>query len=263
MITGKRNWGWVLTGSSRRLLFLVFGLVLLLVNTSVADLDEKEIEGLKIAALQRELMPAENTQLRGVFMTRNKKGQRQKIPFTMEVEVGADSWASNYRTYTNDGELLQELSILRAPGLPTRYLYSDHAGTPSSVKSVSRRNAVQTTFSGTDFTLSDLGMEFFYWPAQKALQVKTPRKKGFHCDVLESLNPDDDEKHFCRVISWIDKKSGALIYAEAFGENGKRTKVFEPGGARRVDGIWRVKKLTLRNLVRDSRTVIEFEYKKD
>lgn len=116
-------------------------------------------------------------------------------------------------------------------------------------------------FASSDFWLADLGLQFLHWPQQRIVQEARIRmRKGRPCRVLESRNPVAGAKGYVRVVSWIDRETGKPILAEAYGAEGKLMKEFEIGGVTRVNGVWQLKNLEMRNVVEDSVTVLEFQY---
>ena len=116
-------------------------------------------------------------------------------------------------------------------------------------------------FAGTDFWLTDLGLEFLHWPQQRLVKdAKITMRLGRPCKVLESTNPRPVEGVYGRVISWIDSELGNLIYAEAYDVQNKRYKVFSLNGFKKVNGRWQVKDMVLRDDKADSRTHLEFSF---
>ena len=104
------------------------------------------------------------------------------------------------------------------------------------------------SFAGSDFWLTDLGMEFLHWPEQRLVRdAKITMRLGRPCKVVESKNPRPAEGAYSRVVSWIDSELGNLIYAEAYDLQNKRYKVFSLKGFKKVNGRWQVKDMELRN----------------
>ena len=115
-------------------------------------------------------------------------------------------------------------------------------------------------FAVSDFSLCDLGLEFFHWPQQKIL------KKEFHrqcaCTVLESTNPNPTTNGYSRVVSWIDEESLGIVEAYAYDANGKKLKNFYPKNFEKVNGQYQVQSLIMENLQTGSRSQLEFDLKK-
>jgi hypothetical protein len=117
------------------------------------------------------------------------------------------------------------------------------------------------SLAGSDFWLSDLGMEFLHWPEQHFLRdAKITLRFGRPCKVLESINLQPSEGQYARVVSWIDSEMGSIIRAESWGADGKRFKTFELKHFVKVNGRWQVKDMEIQNERADSRTRLEFNF---
>ena len=114
----------------------------------------------------------------------------------------------------------------------------------------------EVPLAGSDFWLSELGLEFYHWPRQN--QLKTAMRRGQPCYVLESVNPDAKPGGAARVKTYIDTESGQPILAEAFGTNEKLLKEFSLGSIIKVNGRWQPKNLEISNPQKKSRTTLEF-----
>ena len=118
-----------------------------------------------------------------------------------------------------------------------------------------------TPFAGSDFWISDLGLEFFHWPDQKIIKKEFMRGRG--CMVLESTNPNPSPNGYSRVDSWIDEETLGIVHAEAYDANGKLLKIFDPKSFKKVNGQWELQDMEIRNVQTGSRTRIEFDLKAD
>jgi hypothetical protein len=122
---------------------------------------------------------------------------------------------------------------------------------------------INQAFASSDFSLADLGLEFFHWPDQKVLPKTTNLKRGRAYTLLESTNPDPGTNGYSRVVSWIDQETGGILEADAYDAQGKLLKVFEPKSFKKVNGHWELQEMEIRNVQTDSRTRLEFDLKKD
>ena len=118
-------------------------------------------------------------------------------------------------------------------------------------------NEANLALAGSDFWLSDLGLEFFHWPQQRLL--KKQLKRGQSCNVLESVNPHPTTNGYSRVVSWIDIDSGGIVHAEAYDQGKKLLKEFAPKEFKKVNGRWELSEMEIRNVKTGSRTRLEFE----
>lgn len=116
------------------------------------------------------------------------------------------------------------------------------------------------SFAGSDFTVADLGLEFFHWPQQKVLKKEIHRSCA--CTVLESTNPNPSTNGYSRVVSWVDTESLGIVEAYAYGVNGKKLKNFYPKDIKKVNGQWQVQTLVMENLQTGSKSRLEFDLKK-
>jgi hypothetical protein len=134
-------------------------------------------------------------------------------------------------------------------------------GNPGSHWTKTKSDVVaRFAFAGSDFKVTDLGLEFFHWPAQKVL--KHEMKRGQACKVLESTNPEPSTNDYSRVVSWIDNDSGGIVHAEAFDAKGKLLKEFAPKEFKKVNGQWQLQEMEIRNVQTGSRTRMEFNLEK-
>ena len=76
---------------------------------------------------------------------------------------------------------------------------------------------------------------------------------------MESINPNPATNAYSKVISWIDRESHGIVYAEAYDAGGKLLKEFEPRRFRKVEGQWQLQEMEIRNVQTGSRTRIEFD----
>ena len=116
-------------------------------------------------------------------------------------------------------------------------------------------------FAGSDFWLADLGLEFLHWPQQRVL--KKQMRKGLSCDVLQSINPQAGPGGYSRVLSWIAinrPEDIVIVHAEAYDAQNKLLKEFDPKKVEKVNGLWQLEEMEIRNQPTGSPTKIEFNY---
>jgi hypothetical protein len=113
----------------------------------------------------------------------------------------------------------------------------------------------------SDFWIVDLGLDFLHWPDQRIFQSKIKRRKGVACKLLESSRPTRSLSGYYKVRSWISIENGGIVYAEAFDINDRKMKVFEVAGVEKIEGVWYLKGLRIRNLRDKSMSVLEFDNK--
>jgi len=236
--------------------------ILLLSSTAFAQLDrvlprsEQAEAGQALAEKWRDAVPPENAEYKGALKIRATNGHTETIPLTFRIVTGATNWQTVYEAVATVKTPTQKLTIIHTPGQPNQYLFVDGAnGQP--VRLTTDQTAVP--FAGSDFWLSDLGLEFFHWPTQRL--IKTEMRKGQVTKVLESVNPQPTG--YARVVTWLDKESGAPILAEAYGRNDKLLKEFSIKSVRKVKGQYQLQEMQIRNAQTNSRTRIEYGFEKD
>jgi hypothetical protein len=245
---------------------LLAALVLFFAVSAAAQtntLSDAEIQGRKLAQQLCDARPTENFTNTGVLQIRNANGNRTNLAFLGQVTVTETGWQNFYRvTFSqkigeNDSTCL---FIDHSPAKPNQYTFTD-AGACLPVPLNS--DGVAIPFANSDFWLCDLGLEFFYWPAQKILPKTTNLMRGRDYTLLESTNPNPSTNGYSRVVSWIDKETGGILEAEAYDAQGKLLKVFEPKSFKKINGQWELQEMEIHNVQTGSRTRLEFDLKKD
>jgi hypothetical protein len=236
-------------------------------------LSNAEIQGQELAQeIQGRLAqpPAGNfTTNTGVLRIRGDHDLRQEVAITCVTSFTGTNWQAVYRTsWTNR---MESLLIIHDAGGQTRYYCRTNDVVPilgTLMPENLFRNQprllsgveIEAPFAGSDFWISDLGLEFIYWPGQKVIKRETHRSCG--CTVLESTNPDPAPNSYARVVSWIDNDTLGIVEAYAYDANGKKLKDFYPKDFKKVDGRWQVQTLVMENVQTGSRSRLEFDLKK-
>jgi hypothetical protein len=220
-------------------------------------------EGQSLAAELQSLRPETNLVVRGMIRVRDGSGNRKAFPFRLQITLEEKRWTSVYEAQRPDGSTLERLAIVHEAGRANRYSLSRRDRPDGALHDAVPVTGGQlmTPFAETDFWLADLGRDFVFWPEQRIVEeAKIRMRKSRPCRVLESRNPGTGATGYTRVRSWIDRESGGVILAEAFGPDDKLMKEFEVGGVTRVNGRYELKKLEMRDARTDSKTVFEFHY---
>ena len=243
----------------RRLLALIT--ILFTIPASAQTLSEPAT-GEELAAQLRAMQPGENSEISGVLKIRSS-GHREDIPVVCKIVTNGNSWDLIYETRATTNSGAEKLVVTHSLDSPNKYLYA-RAKTPSAplpeLKSLASGDA-SIPLAGSDFWLSELGLDFFHWPQQKKL--KGEMRLGQPCYVLESGNPDAPV--VVRVKSYIDKESGGPLIAEAFDGKGKMVKEFSLSGSsfKKINGRWQLRKMRITSPRNDSETTLEFALPKD
>jgi hypothetical protein len=217
-------------------------------------------EGQALAAELRTEQPTEALTTAGLLRVRDPNGKwGEAIPVRLEITPGTGYWQTRYLALTTNQVPFETLIVTRSDGAPTRY---DHTragepGRPTGAAVTLTGDAAAIPFAGSEFWLSDLGLEFLHWPQQRVLRHEM--RKGRSCKVLESLNSSSSATNYARVLSWIDIEHRGILRAEAYDRDRRLLKEFSIGSFKKVDGRWQLKSMEIRNEKTDARTRLEFD----
>src|SRR5262249_34899966 len=180
--------------------------------------------------LIRELLsqrPIKELSLSGVFRIRRNQNRRSEVPVSYSLRLLEDQWQSVYQAASTTTQGSEQFTVIHRGLEPNRYWLMQTSLDGSKTNTLDLTNSeAAVPFAGTDFWLTDLGLEFLHWPAQRLVKdAKITMRLGRPCKVLESTNPRPAEGAYSRVLSWIDAEMGSLIYAEAYDSRNKRFKV--------------------------------------
>ncbi len=207
--------------------------------------------------------PEKDAVFYGTLKMRDGDGRRRHVPIKYAIKVGDDGWQGVYETQATNGLPAQRLAIIHKLRQPTQYILTPiaSAGISAPDSSVLRGPDASIPFVGSDYWLSDLGLEFLHWPDQRLIKdAKISMRSNRSCKVLESTNPNPTPGDYARVVSWLDAESGAPIYVEAYGKDTKLLKIFSLHKFQKVNGRWHPTDLELRNEKTDSRTSLQLQF---
>jgi hypothetical protein len=229
---------------------IVVLLAALLVTESFAanTKDSAQTEGRELAQQFLALKPESGFTNIGKLAIRGPKKQRREVNYQCRVIVTETNWTSYYsaRHGTN---VLPGFSVEHRDGAASRY-FDDRTNLLTATQ-------IAASFAGSDFSLADLGLEFFHWTYQCV--VKWEMKRSFGCKVLESRNSESNAGGYSRVVSWIHTETGGLIQAEAYDAQGKLLKEFRPTEFEKVNGRHELKEMEIENVQAGTRTTLVFE----
>jgi hypothetical protein len=226
-------------------------------------LSNAEIQGRQLAQKLLAQQPTESFTNAGVLQIRNAGGNQDKVYVSFLLSVNTTNWESSYLVPTADKRGVERLVVSHRLNQPNQYFYGRTFWPEQSLLAmveITPTEAATKALAGSDFSLSDLGLEFLHWPGQKILRGDTAR--GRLCKVLESTNPNPSTNSYSRVLSWIDNESLGIVEAKAYDASGKLLKEFYPKDIKKVDGQWQVGSMEIDNIQTGSRTRLEFDLKK-
>jgi hypothetical protein len=217
---------------------------------------DAEIKGRKLAWQLCDAKPEGNLTNNGVLKIKASNGKTIETRTKFEVILSETNWVSSYEIHNDWGT--ESLSVTHVKSENNFYYFHKDLGDSACQKTLSGNKAM-IPFAGSDFWLCDLGLEFFHWPRQKLLPKTTTLKRGRDYTLLESTCPNPPANGYSRVLSWIDKDTGGVLYAEAYDVQGKLLKEFEPKSFKKVNGQWELSEMEIRNVQTGSRTRLEFD----
>ncbi len=109
-------------------------------------------------------------------------------------------------------------------------------------------------FMGTDFTYADMGDRGLTKDTFTLLGEDTV--DGMDCWMVESVAKDKKEKTQRRVI-WYCKENYKIVKGEYYDKQNTLSRVLSCSDIRKIDGIWTVGKMFMRNVKTEHSTVLE------
>lgn len=213
--------------------------------------------GQALAAELRALQPVAAAEFTGTLKIRGHDRPTVLIPLTSKIVPGEKSWQVTYETGGTNKIAAERLVVTHFTNRPNEYRFAraTNAGAPAGALEPLPAGQLFTTLAGSDFSFTDLGLEFFHWPHQMLVQKEM--RKGRSCRVLESRPAVTNG--YARVVSWIDLESSGLLMAEAYDRANERVKQFEVNSVSKGQ----VRKMEMLNLKDDTRTSLEFDPPKE
>jgi len=197
------------------------------------------------------------------FKIRKRDGTRVEHDVHKHTEQFENGWRDLFQISKGSTAESEWLWIKHSAGASPSYKLAVSRQLPTAPDAFRNLNSEQAMASigESDFWIVDLGLDFLHWPDQRIFQSKIKRRKGVACRLLESSRPTRSLSGYYKVRSWISIENGGIVYAEAFDINDRKIKVFEVAGVEKIEGVWYLKGLRIRNLRDKSMTVLEFDNK--
>ncbi len=201
------------------------------------------------------LRPTENQTQDLLFKITDANDHETQVPVKFEITVTPTNFQSTYQT-TQQGAAAMKLTITHTEGQPNQYTLNRPPGAPPRNLT---RNELMQPFAGSDFWIADLGLEFLHWPDQRV--VRKQMRKSVFCDQLESTNPNPAAGGYSKVVSWIGANRPeelVLVHADAYDAKGKLLKQFDPRKLQKINGVYQLEEMEIRNRQAGTQTKIEF-----
>jgi hypothetical protein len=225
------------------------------------DPAEGERQARVLVARLLEQKPEQAVTNSGVLKIRDAQGQQHEVSARFEVVPGPDRWLNIYEAAGPDHQPPVALTIVHLANQPNEYLWTggERPGAENKGPRKLRSDELTTPFAGSDFWVVDLGLDFLHWPQQRVLRKQM--RKGLSCDVLQSVQPKPAAGGYSRVLSWIAinrPEDIVIVHAEAFDNHDKLLKEFDPKKVEKVNGLWQLEEMEIRNRQAGTRTRIDF-----
>jgi hypothetical protein len=196
-----------------------------------------------------------------VLKIRDSAGTQRELPARFDVLPLATSWLNVYESLAPKEHPATKLTIIHSDAQPNQYFLSqsERPGATNAMPRQLSANQIMASFAGSDFWIVDLGLDFLHWPQQRVLRKQM--RKGMSCDVLQSINPNPVPGGYSRVLSWIAINRPddiVIVHAEAFDTRDTLLKEFDPKKVAKVNGLWQLEEMEIRNRQTGSRTRIDF-----
>jgi hypothetical protein len=195
--------------------------------------------------------PEENSTNLGVLKIRDPEGNQRATPIKIITVISPKNWQQIYEA--SSGASAMTLTINHTSEKTNQYFLSTSGSAPKLLSS----GELMSAFAGSDFWIADLGYEFLRWPKQTV--IKNDMRHSRACKVLESINPNPSAGGYTRVLCWITvEKPHAPVHADAYDASG-RFKQFDPKNLEKVNGVYQIESVEMRNSKTGSHTVLEFD----
>jgi hypothetical protein len=214
-------------GHCRAMIFLRSAALLVLLVSPFARAAETVPSARAILESVREAQTAQQQTVIGRLRTGGKS-----IPFRLIANQGTLRWEFTEPKQTIQLRLLESDSRLEEI-------------TGGATKRVSAAR-FDDKVRRSDITYEDLAMKFLYWPKATidGEQTMILRK----CWIIRVEPPAKSDSQYSRAMLWIDKETGALMQAEAFGPDGKIARRFKVISPQKIDGVWLLKQMRIEGM---------------
>lgn len=198
--------------------------------------------------------PQQSSTNSGWIKVRDSEGNRREIPLRIITLVTSTNWLQIYEASVTGAASATTLTIVHSPEKTNQYLLATSTNSPARALNA---NELMVPFAGSDFWIADLGYEFLHWPKQTVIRNEMRHSRA--CKILESINPNRPPGGYSRVVCWITvEKPHAPVHADAY-DGSSRFKQFDPKNLEKVNGVYQVESVEMRNSKTGSQTVLEFD----
>jgi len=211
--------------------------------------------GPELVAFIHSLQPEQEMDQLGSLNIFSSSKKPQTVPLRYKIVLTPTNWISTYIAWPECTTNFM-VKVIFSREEPPVYIIEYSTNDLKIVTPITNKAELWTRFCNSDFYIADLGLEFLYWANQRL--IKREMRRSRYCYVLESTPPPSAFSPYARVISWIDTETFGIVRAEARDTNNKLIKEFEPKEFKKIQGVWYVTELQIRDFLRSSRTRIQF-----
>ena len=211
---------------------------LTLAESPDADVDPDEppisADALLENVLQR--FPSEPVDIHGEMVVRRRRGAAiRRVPFTMNVDWGADPSRFRCQVLDDEGDVRWELELQLRPGNRPEIMAKE--GEPADLVGA---------IGSTDLTWADLSLSFLWWRGGRI--VGTDRAKGRDCYLVDVPAPawGVELTGYSRVRLWIDQSLHMLLRADAFDADDKHVRSLWVRSLKKTNERWMIKDMEIR-----------------
>lgn len=111
------------------------------------------------------------------------------------------------------------------------------------------------SFMGSDFSYDDVGSTSLV-DDYTARLLRTEQCQEHECYVLELLPKETEDPSYSRLVRWVDREGFYSLKTEYYDRHGDLLKVMHSSEIEEIGGIWRARRIEMRNVQKGSRTII-------
>jgi hypothetical protein len=194
--------------------------------------------------------PDQNSTNTGQVRIRDRGGKEIEIPARFEILSTPTNWLSIYEILPSASRAAGEkLVVTHTDGQPNQYKLGERTLAPGET---------MVPFAGSDFWITDRGLDFLHWPRQRLLKKQMRHSKA--CSVLESSNPNPTAGAYSCVVSWITAEAPhGIVHADAYDSRNELVKEFDPVNLEKIRGDYQLAEMEMRHRKTGSHTWIKFD----
>ena len=238
----------------------VFGVSHLWAGAGMSAGEVAALTGPDLAGQMCLTAPTAPSDRHGVFVIKAGRNNKREVPVDCKVELQQGKWEAVYETSNTASAGPEKLVIIHNPSGPNEYLYARASGPGAALPEPAPLppGMLDQPFGGSDFSIGELGLDFFHWSGQHRLAAE--RRLGQPCAVLESTN--GLKSGIVRIRSSIDEENLGLLYAEGYDNDGNKIKEFSLDSSsfkKDAQGHGELKQMGIDNLKLHSHTDLKFD----